>query len=80
MPGCLAKRRAKNERKNVCEAKRRALAELQREIQVRNVIYPKLVHQGKLSEAEANARMGALALAVALVTEAPETVMTGEEG
>lgn len=47
---------------------RDALVELEREAQVRLYVYPKLVLNGKLTEAEAARRMAALRTAIGLLT------------
>ena len=47
---------------------RDALVELEREAQVRLYVYPKLVLNGKLTEAEAARRMAALRKAIELLT------------
>jgi len=46
---------------------REAIAEIRREIRVRNNIYPKLIADGRLSGEEARRRITALELAVSLL-------------
>jgi phosphatidylserine decarboxylase len=65
-------------------AKNEALAEVAREIKVRESIYPRLVLSGKLTQQEANRRMAALDLAYAMLRQSPDdlhithTPTTGE--
>lgn len=49
-----------------------AIVEVQRELQVRGYVYPKLVAQGKLTQGEATRRMEALRFAQMLLRQSAE--------